>query len=94
MKHEPLSVRQYCAVFGVLLGLLALTVWTACLPLGSWNAPAAFAIASVKTLLVILYFMQARNSGRLIGLVIGAACLWLSLLVGLSLSDFLTRPWL
>jgi cytochrome c oxidase subunit 4 len=90
-EHSPL--RQFRGVYVALLGLLALTIWTACLPLGVWNAPAAVAIACIKALLVVLYFMEARTSGRLIGLVITAACLWLGLLVGLTLSDVLTRAW-
>jgi cytochrome c oxidase subunit 4 len=98
MNPEPsvsqTSIRLYCGVYLLLLGLLALTIWTATLSLGRGNAPAACAIAGVKALLVVWYFMQARSSGRMIGLVIVAACLWLGLLVGLTLSDFLTRSWL
>lgn len=87
-------IRRYAVVFVVLLGLLALTIWTSRLSLGAWNAPVAIAIAVAKAVLVVLYFMQARYSGRLIGLVIAAACLWLALLVGLTLNDFVTRSWI
>jgi len=87
-------VGLYLAVFTALLVLTATTVSVAFVDLGALNTPAAIAIAVVKALLVILYFMHVRWSPRLTWIVAGAAFLWLALLVGGLLVDYLSRPWL
>ena len=87
-------VSLYLAVFAALLVLTATTVAVAFVDLGALNTPAAIAIAVVKALLVILYFMHVRWSPRLTWIVAGAAFLWLALLVGGLLVDYLSRPWL
>jgi cytochrome c oxidase subunit 4 len=87
-------VRLYLAVFAALLALTAATVAAAFVDLGALNTPAAIAIAVFKAILVILYFMHVRWSPRLTWIVAGAAFLWLALLVGGLLVDYLSRPWL
>ena len=87
-------VRLYLAVFAALLVLTATTVAVAFVDLGPLNTPAALVIAVVKALLVIVYFMHLRWSPRLTWLVAGAAFLWLALLVGGLLVDYLSRSWL
>jgi len=62
--------------------------------LGVMNTVAALSIACTKATLVILCFMHARWSERLIWIVIGIAFLWLVLLLGITLSDYLSRGWL
>jgi cytochrome c oxidase subunit IV len=45
-------------------------------------------------LLIMLFFMHVRSSGRLTWIVAGAGLFWLSILFGLTLTDLLTRSWL
>ena len=94
MFNETPSRAVYFVVFIFLMALLSLTVGAAYLHLGRLNAAVALCIAFVKAILVVLYFMHARYTGRLIRLVVGGACVWLSILVGLTLSDYLSRGWL
>jgi cytochrome c oxidase subunit 4 len=78
----------------VLLALLVLTIATylaAKVDLGKLNIILAFAIASVKAALVVLYFMHARYSSRLTRVVIGAGLGWLAILLTLTFSDYVTR---
>ena len=78
----------------VLLGLLVLTLATylaAKVDLGKLNIMVAFAIATAKGALVVLYFMHARYSSRVTRVVIGAGLGWLAILFTLTLSDYLTR---
>lgn len=78
----------------VLLGLLVLTVTTylaAKVDLGKGNIIVAFAIATAKGALVVLYFMHARYSSRLTRVVIGAGLGWLAILMTLTFSDYVTR---
>jgi cytochrome c oxidase subunit 4 len=94
MTSDRSNFRVYFGVFVVLLMLLTLTVVAARHDMGQWNFPIAAAIASVKALLIVLYFMQVRNSVPLTRLVIVAGLLWLAILFALSLTDYWTRDWL
>jgi cytochrome c oxidase subunit IV len=85
------SVRGSLLVFAALLGLTALTVWTAALDLGAWNDTLALSIASAKALLVVLFFMHVRHAERLVWIFAGVGLFWLFLLLGLALADFSTR---
>lgn len=60
---------------------------------GGLNAVIALAIAVLKALLVILYFMHARYSSRLTWVFAGAGFFWLMILIGGTMDDFLTRNW-
>lgn len=93
MKSTPhITVRTYTAIFIALLALTALTTGVAFVDLGGGlNGAAALAIAVVKALLVILYFMHARTSDRLTWVLAGVGFFWLLLLIGGTMDDFLTR---
>jgi cytochrome c oxidase subunit 4 len=80
--------------FAALVVLTLVTVIAAKAPLGSWHTPVALSIAACKAILVILFFMHVLHSGRLTALVLIGALGWLAILLGLTLSDYLTRPWL
>lgn len=74
---------------------MILTVVTAAVSfvdLGAFNTVVALVIASVKALLVVLFFMHVKySSERLTKTVVLAALFWLMLLLGLSLMDYGTR---
>jgi cytochrome c oxidase subunit 4 len=84
----------YYKVFGALIVLTAVTVGAAYLDLGALNTPVALTIAVAKAVLVILFFMHVRYSPRLTQVVVCAGFFWLGILVVLTLSDYLSRPWL
>ena len=89
------SVKLYAAIFGALLLLTLSTTGMAFVDLGGdWNAVAAVAIAIVKALLVILFFMHVRYSSPLTWLFVGAGFFWLMILFALTMPDPLTRNWL
>jgi cytochrome c oxidase subunit IV len=102
MSQHVVPVRIYLAVFAALLVLTFATVAASTVNLGDpevagvvipVNMVVALAIACVKALLVVLFFMHVKYSGRLVQLVVASAFVWLSLLVVLTLSDYLTRGW-
>ncbi|MGY3443607.1 MULTISPECIES: cytochrome C oxidase subunit IV family protein [unclassified Bradyrhizobium] len=74
-----------------LLGLLALTVTIAYVPLGSANAIVAIGIGTAKAAVVAAIFMELRHRGALTLLFAGAGLFWLGILLWLGLMDFLTR---
>jgi cytochrome c oxidase subunit 4 len=89
-KSSPLPT--YFAVFFALLVGTGLTVYAASLDLGKFNAPVALTIASIKATLVALFFMHVKGaSEKLTKLVVAAALFFLLLLLGLTMTDYLTR---
>lgn len=91
-KHETTQKTLY-ATFAALMVLLVATVAAAYLPLGPFNIALAMAIGITKALLVILIFMEARSSDRLVWVFIAAAVTWLLILIGGTAQEVLTRGW-
>ena len=60
---------------------------------GALNTTVAMAIAVVKALVVILWFMHVIHSPRLTWIVVICSFLWLAVLFVLTFSDYLTRHW-
>jgi cytochrome c oxidase subunit 4 len=84
----------YIAVFLALaVGTIA-TYLASQVDFGMWNTPIALIIATIKAVLVILFFMHVIHSTRLTWVVIIAAFLWLGVLFVLTFADYLTRGWL
>ena len=97
MTHHVVPVRLYVAIFAALLCLTALTVGVSFVDLGGGrlhmaNALVAITIAISKALLVVLFFMHVRWSGRLTWIFVGAGAFWLIILFTLMLGDYFTRP--
>lgn len=90
-RHHSHSTL-YVVIYLVLLVLTGLTVWTGNTDsineaLGSWSIVLALAIASVKGLLVALYFMHLSEASGTNKLVISTAVGFVILLIGLALAD-------
>jgi cytochrome c oxidase subunit 4 len=83
--------KIYLTIVIVLLTLTGLTYWAATIDLGPMNVVIALVIATCKATLVVLFFMHARYSPRRTRVVIISGIFWLALLLGLTLSDYLTR---
>ena len=81
----------YYAIFGALMVLTAVTVGVAFVNLGSFNFPVAIGIAITKATLVILFFMHAKYSSRLTKMFVGTALFFLSILLGLTMTDYMSR---
>ena len=91
MSEHVTSPKVYLLIFLALMVLTAVTVMVAFLDLGPLNDVVALTIAVFKATLVILYFMHVRHSSGFTKLVVVASFLWLIFLIGLTLSDYLTR---
>jgi cytochrome c oxidase subunit 4 len=83
----------YIAVFLALAAGTLLTWWVSTIELGLWNTPIALLIATIKAVLVILFFMHVIQSTRLTWVVVIASFLWLGVLFVLTFADYLTRIW-
>jgi cytochrome c oxidase subunit 4 len=94
MSEHIVQKKTYFAIFLTLMVLTVTTVWVATIDLGPFNIVAALVIAACKATLVLLIFMHVRYSPRIIALCIFAGILWLALLIGLTLTDYLSRSWI
>src|SRR5690349_22316846 len=91
--HHIAPLKLYFGVFGILMVGTALTVLVAFFDLGAMNNVVMLTIAMVKALFVILFFMHVRWSTRLTWVVAASGFVWLLILFGLTMQDYLTRGW-
>ena len=89
MRSDSFAV--YVRTWIALLVLLAVTCGSAFVPLGHFNTALNIAIAAAKAVLVALVFMHLAKERATVLIVAIAGIAWLSLLVVLSLGDFLLR---
>jgi len=91
-KSSPLKL--YFSVGAALLAGTYITYRAAFIELGPFNAVVALGIATIKATLVVLFFMHVWHAGeKLIKLVVITTVFFLLLLLGLTLTDYATRPW-
>ena len=93
-KGHSSGLGAYFGVFAALMVFTALTVWAAFQHLGVWNTPVALTIAVAKALMVAWIFMHLRGSPKLTIFVVVASVLWLMFLILITVSDYISRPWL
>lgn len=92
-EHHVVPVRVYLTIFAALMLLTVVTVVVTGFDFGPFNLIVALAVAITKASLVVLYFMHARYSPRLTGIVIAAAIAFFVILLFLTLTDYVSRPW-
>ncbi|MFZ0760152.1 MAG: cytochrome C oxidase subunit IV family protein [Candidatus Sulfotelmatobacter sp.] len=91
-KSSPL--KMYFSIWVVLLLCTYITYKAAFIELGQFNAAVALGIATLKATLVALFFMHVWHaSEKLTKLVVVSALFFLLLLLGLTMTDYATRPW-
>jgi cytochrome c oxidase subunit 4 len=94
MIEDSITPKTYYYTFAALMVLLALTIGFSYIELGIFSLLIALTIALIKAVLVVLYFMHVRHGNRLIWVFIAAGIVWLTILMGLTASDYLTRVWI
>ncbi len=91
-KSSPL--KTYFSVWAALLVGTFITYKAAYIELGRLNAAVALIIATIKALLVALFFMHIKGAHeKLLKLVVISTIFFLILLLALSLADYGTRLW-
>ena len=87
------SPRVYGIIFSALIILTATTVGASYLELGPFNVVVALAIACIKAVLVILFFMHVKYSSRLTKLTVAAGFFTFLVLLTMSMTDYISRAW-
>jgi cytochrome c oxidase subunit 4 len=92
MAEHVVSRKTYIVVWGALMALMILTAGLSRIDLGEWSTLVALAIAAIKALLVILFFMHIRyESQKMAWVFVVAGFFWLGILLALTMTDYLTR---
>jgi cytochrome c oxidase subunit 4 len=91
MSEAITPTRTYYGIFSALIALTLLTVGVSFLELGTWHTTVGVLIGVVKATLVALFFMHLLHSPRASWLAALAGLFWFGILMGLTLSDYLTR---
>lgn len=91
MSDTHMSRSMYYRIYMILMALLIATIGAAYIHFGVLNFPIAMLIATVKAVLVIMYFMHVKYSEKSTWLFSTAGFIWLGfLLVGVMI-DYLSR---
>lgn len=92
MSEHIMSSKLYYTIWITLMCLTVITAAVSFVDLGRFNTVVALVIATVKALLVVLFFMHVKyTSEKLTKIVIVSAMFWLFLLLALSMADYATR---
>ena len=96
-EHHIVSPKLYLTIFGALMVCTILTVGAAELDLNKYisglNIIVALTIAVFKASLVVLFFMHGKYSPKRTQLVIIASVFWLAIMLFMTMSDYVSRPW-
>jgi cytochrome c oxidase subunit 4 len=93
MSAHVLPKTTYYTIFFSLMVLTAITVAVSFINLGSANFPIAIGVAITKATLVVLFFMHVKYSSRMTKMVVGMAIFFLLTMLGLTMTDYMTRGW-
>lgn len=87
--HVPMLT--YYIVFGILIVALLATVGAAKVEMGHLNAPIALIIAFIKAGAIVLIFMHAKFSSKLVQLFACTGMVFASIMFLLTFNDYMTR---
>jgi len=94
MTEHIVTKKQYALIFAILMLLTLITTAIGMIDLGRLNVVVALVIATIKALLVVLFFMHIYWSSKLNKLVVVSGVAWLALMLWLTLTDVFSRGWL
>lgn len=95
MSDHVESLSLYFSIFVALMVLLAATVAAAFFHLpGFLNIVVTIAIAGIKTILIVLYFMHVRHNPKIIWICVTVGFFFLGIMLVFLMSDYMSRGWL
>ncbi len=91
--HSHPTIGTFISVWLGLLAATGITVWVATVNLGAWSAVVALVIATIKALLVILFFMEIKYQTKMTWTVVITAFFFLGILLVWTMLDYISRAW-
>jgi cytochrome c oxidase subunit IV len=96
-EHHVVTPKLYLTIFAALMVCTFITVEAAKIDLNAYfnglNIIVALVIATFKASLVVLFFMHGKYSPKRTKLVIFCSVFWLAIMLFMTMSDYVTRPW-
>ena len=92
-EHHVVGPKTYLLILAALLILTATTTGVAFIDLGIWNPIVALAIACIKAVLVVLFFMHLKYSSKLMKLTVLSGLFTFLVLITMTLTDYISRAW-
>ena len=96
-EYHIVSPKVYLSIFAALMVCTFITVKAAEFDLNAYfsglNIIVALVIATFKASLVVLFFMHGKYSPKRTKLVIICSVFWLAIMLFMTMSDYVTRPW-
>jgi cytochrome c oxidase subunit 4 len=92
-EHHIVQPGTYIAVYITLLVFTGITVAAAFVDLNIFNPIIAVAIACIKAVIVILFFMHVIFQTKLIKLTVAAGFFMFLTLITMTLTDYMSRAW-
>jgi cytochrome c oxidase subunit 4 len=94
MSEKIISAKVYLTVWATLMCLTVVTAAVSYIDLGAFSIVVALLIATLKGSLVMLFFMHAKYLDvKATALVILAGFFWLTILLLMTMTDYITRAW-
>jgi|SRR5271154_4727355 len=93
MSEHIVPVKNYIAVFLVLMALTVATYEVAKIDLGGFNLVVALTIAIIKATCVILIFMHVKYSTTLTKAIVASGFFFFLIMIFFTMNDLLTRNW-
>lgn len=85
--------KTYLAILLALLVCTGTTVAVSYVDLGVFNAVVALAIACIKMMLVVLFFMHVKYSTKLTKLAVVSGIFIFLGLISMTMADYISRAW-
>jgi cytochrome c oxidase subunit IV len=92
-EHHIVTPKVYITIGASLLVLTGATTAISFVELGTFNAVVALAIACIKAVLVILFFMHVKYSSKLTKLTVAAGFFTFLVLITMTMTDYISRAW-
>jgi cytochrome c oxidase subunit IV len=88
------SKKTYIVIWAILICFTVITAAVSRVDLGQFSGVVALIIATIKAMLVVLFFMHVKYiSEKMTLVVIIAGVFWLLILMFLSMTDYASRSW-
>ncbi|MDE3105525.1 MAG: cytochrome C oxidase subunit IV family protein [Acidobacteriota bacterium] len=92
-EHHIVGPKTYIIIFATLLTFTGLTVAAAFVNLGIFNPIVALLIASIKAVIVMLFFMHVYYQSKLVKMTVVAGFFTFLILITMTLTDYISRAW-
>lgn len=90
-KVHILPIKTHLLVLAALIILTVITVLITSIELGPYNTAAAMFIASLKAVIVLLYFMHLRFDQKIYGIMFGLVIALFVAVITVTFFDYLFR---